>query len=99
ILNGDDGDDNLTASAGATAVIRVTLNGGAGNDVLSADGTINGGDGNDQLIGGAGNNTLDGGTGDDIFVGNGGTDAIGAGIGVSVNDSILVDGTNGADII
>ena len=99
VLNGNGGDDDLKGLAGLESVTRVTLNGGAGDDLLSADAILNGGDGDDFLEGGAGNDTMDGGAGDDTFVGNGGTDAIGGGSSNSVGDTILVDGTSGADVI
>src|SRR5207244_7664881 len=85
-----------------------TLNGNDGNDVINAGATLasaatamslNGNDGNDTLIGGGDDDTMDGGAGDDTFIGNGGTDAIGGGAGSSVGDTILVDGTSGADTI
>jgi Ca2+-binding RTX toxin-like protein len=47
-----DGDDVITAGNGLAALIRLTIDGGAGND------TITGGDGNDTLIGGAGFDTF-----------------------------------------
>ena len=96
IVNGSDGNDVIEAAAGVEATIQITLNGDAGNDWLSADGTLNGGAGNDTLIGGAGDNTLDGGAGDDVFVGGGGTDAV---IGDAGADTILVEGTAGDDVI
>ena len=96
VVNGSTGNDTIAAAAGVEAMIQVTLNGDAGNDWLSADGTLNGGAGNDTLIGGAGNNALDGGAGDDVFVGGGGTDAV---VGDAGADTILVEGTAGADVI
>ena len=97
-INGNDGNDALTADSDVDDVTRVTLNGGIGDDVLSADGTLNGGDGNDSLTGGPGNNTMDGGAGDDVFAGNGGTDSIGGGAGSSIGDAILATGTGGNDV-
>ncbi|MGH3440664.1 MAG: calcium-binding protein, partial [Nitriliruptorales bacterium] len=55
-LDGDDGDDFLSADA--------TLNGGAGDDFLeggSGDDLLNGNAGEDTFVGGAGNDTIDGG--------------------------------------
>src|SRR6185436_7936351 len=88
-VNGNEGDDTVVAAAGVETAIGITLNGGIGNDFLSADGNINGNEGNDTLVGGPGNNALDGGPGDDTFIGNGGTDAIGGGAVNSVGDTIL----------
>ena len=99
VLNGNGGDDNLKALSPLETLTRITLNGNAGNDFLSADAILNGGDGDDFLEGGSGNDTMDGGAGDDTFVGNGGIDNIGGGVSNSVGDTILVQGTSGADTI
>ncbi len=99
-ISGNDGDDQVTVAAGADAVLTTTLNGNNGDDRLTGNvAFINGGAGNDTLIGGAGNQTFDGADGDDTFIGNGGTDNVGGGAGASVGDTILVDGTTGADAI
>lgn len=53
--------------------IPATLNGGTGDDSLTAGiagATLNGGAGNDFLAGGPGNDTLNGGSGTDILVGD-----------------------------
>ncbi|WP_150049244.1 calcium-binding protein [Methylomonas rhizoryzae] len=86
ILNGGDGNDNLTGWAGVD-----TISGGLGNDSLKGgDGndTLNGNDGDDTLndtsgwntfYGGAGNDSITGqgvlvgGTGDDVLTGSGGS--------------------------
>ncbi|HEY2411086.1 MAG TPA: hypothetical protein VGI40_02525, partial [Pirellulaceae bacterium] len=102
-VNGNDGNDTITATGptqlvpGVASRIGIILNGGAGDDYLSADGALNGNEGDDTLVGGAGNNAMDGGSGDDTFIGNGGTDAIGGGAGASVGDTILLPGTSGDD--
>jgi Ca2+-binding RTX toxin-like protein len=71
VLNMNGGDDSFTGANGLAPLIRLTVDGGAGND------TINGGDGNDRLLGGDGNDTIDGnrgadtalmGAGDDVFI-------------------------------
>jgi Ca2+-binding RTX toxin-like protein len=64
-VNSGDGDDVVTGSAGLKGLIKLTLNGGPGNDQLT------GGDGDDTLIGGDGNDTMDGGEGNDKAVVNG----------------------------
>ncbi|MCO6453692.1 MAG: CHRD domain-containing protein [Pirellulaceae bacterium] len=98
-LNGNTGDDQITAAPGAEAIMTTTLNGGLGDDQLTGNVlNINGNEGNDTLVGGPGNQTFDGGPGDDTFVGNGGTDNVGGGLGSSVGDTILLSGTTGADI-
>ncbi|MGB9183179.1 MAG: calcium-binding protein [Solirubrobacteraceae bacterium] len=53
--------------------IPATLNGGTGDDFLTAGtagATLNGGAGNDSLYGGPGNDTLNGGSGNDTLVGD-----------------------------
>ena len=57
-VNGLDGNDTISGSVGL-ALIKVGIDGGAGND------TINGGDGAETLLGGDGNDAIDGNRGDD----------------------------------
>ena len=59
VLNANGGDDVITAGNGLAPLIKLTIDGGAGND------TITGGDGNDTLLGGDGNDTVIGGRGSD----------------------------------
>src|SRR5207253_9812661 len=91
-FNGNDGDDVIKAVNNVEAQINITLNGGQGNDYLSADATLNGDAGSDTLIAGAGVDTINGGDGDDIIDGRGGTNTIDGGLGT---DTILVTGTTG----
>ena len=93
---GNAGNDSIKAVPGTEAVMPITLDGGAGDDYLSADAVLIGGAGNDILEGGAGDDTLNGGDGDDTFIGNGGTDTVTGGSGF---DTILVAGTPGSDTI
>ena len=71
------GDDIVDLTSADYTIGGVTVDGGAGNDVLwgnaGAD-RLTGEDGNDILFGGAGNDTLNGGAGADLFqyVKNGG---------------------------
>jgi hypothetical protein len=70
-----DGDDVLTVSAPLPA----ELQGGEGNDTLTAAGaadTLSGGPGFDTLSGGEGDDRLDGGTGGDLADGGSGDDSI-----------------------
>jgi Ca2+-binding RTX toxin-like protein len=65
------GDDVVDASGVAAGSARLTLNGGANDDVLiggDGDDTILGGDGDDVLIGGPGFDILDGGPGDNVLI-------------------------------
>jgi Ca2+-binding RTX toxin-like protein len=67
VINGGDGDDVLIA----TGTVGVTLDGGAGDDILlggDGDDVLIGGDGDDILIGGAGNDVLDPGAGDNVVI-------------------------------
>jgi Ca2+-binding RTX toxin-like protein len=73
-----------------------------GGGVTAAD-TINGGAGNDILTGAAGNDTMDGGTGNDTITTNGGADSIDGGTGNDIIDggdgADTIDGEAGLDTI
>ncbi|MGN6504067.1 MAG: PKD domain-containing protein [Tepidisphaeraceae bacterium] len=81
-------------------VRRLSIVGGAANDVIEIDptlkipATVNAGAGDDLVIGGGGNDLLQGGAGNDTIYGNAGNDAINGGAG---NDRIL--GNDGNDSI
>ncbi len=96
VVNGNDGDDRIKAAAGVEATILITLNGGLGDDQLSADALLIGGPGDDFLEGGAGDDVLEGGPGEDTLIGGGGADTIDGGADF---DTILVRGTLGNDLI
>ncbi|MEO8318967.1 MAG: calcium-binding protein, partial [Bradyrhizobium sp.] len=96
VINANGGDDVITAGNGLGSLIKLTIDGGTGND------TITGGDGNDTLIGGDGNDTINGGrgndtallgTGDDTFVWNpgDGSDTV---EGQSGTDTLRFNGAN-----
>jgi Ca2+-binding RTX toxin-like protein len=91
-----DGDDRFTATGNVGALVQLTVDGGAGHDV------IGGGNGTDVLIGGDGDDLVDGNQGNDsIYLGNGndrfvwspgdGSDVIEGGAG---NDTMAIDGSN-----
>src|SRR5215211_3303492 len=66
-----DGADVVEASGLTADAIQLTVNGGAGDDILiGGDGndTLNGGPGDDVLIGGPGIDILDGGDGDNVVI-------------------------------
>lgn len=99
VVNMNGGDDTFTAGNGLASLIKLTVDGGAGND------TITGGDGNDVLLGGDGNDTITGGrgndtvylgAGDDAFVWNpgDGSDTV---AGQAGNDRLLFNGANIAE--
>ncbi|WP_148169570.1 S8 family serine peptidase [Pseudomonas chlororaphis] len=88
------GDDRIQMLASGSTSVD-TLIGGAGNDVITLDGTaaiVYGDDlagtqaGNDTLIGGAGGDTLYGGGGADTLQGNGGKDVLDGGAGDDLLD-------------
>jgi Ca2+-binding RTX toxin-like protein len=60
VLNANGGDDVITAVGNLASLIKLTIDGGAGND------TILGGNGADSLLGGDGNDFIDGNQGNDI---------------------------------
>ncbi|WP_442578228.1 beta strand repeat-containing protein [Mesorhizobium sp. ASY16-5R] len=62
VLNAGDGDDVVTMTGALGALIAIRVNGGAGDDTISAA------DGNDVLDGGTGADRLEGGFGDDIYI-------------------------------
>lgn len=89
-VNGNGGNDNISAGNGLASLISLTLNGGAGDDTLQGgDGNdlLIGGDGNDLVIGGRGNDTALEGAGDDTFVWNPG------------DGSDIVEGQTGFDTL
>ncbi|MFM9963715.1 MAG: beta strand repeat-containing protein [Planctomycetaceae bacterium] len=102
-VNGNDGDDSITVgSLSKVAGTILTINGGTGNDGLSAASAtlgqvrlaINGNAGNDTLTGSAGNDTLDGGDDNDsLYAGAGNDSAIGG-----LGDDVL-SGQDGNDTL
>jgi Ca2+-binding RTX toxin-like protein len=70
IVNGGGGDDAMTATTLPAGVVKLTLDGGAGDDKLlgsqGAD-TLIGGDGDDFIFGDNGNDVAFMGAGDDVF--------------------------------
>jgi Ca2+-binding RTX toxin-like protein len=96
LLDLGDGDDRFTATGNVGALVQLTVDGGAGHDV------IGGGNGTDVLIGGDGDDLIDGNQGNDsLYLGNGndrfvwspgdGSDVIEGGAG---NDTMAIDGSN-----
>jgi len=68
-LNGFGGDDNLFVSSNAElGSTGVVIDGGEGDDILSADATLLGGPGNDTFIVPVGANSIDGGSGADTIL-------------------------------
>jgi Ca2+-binding RTX toxin-like protein len=101
------GDDSITISVfNAATDLGDYIDGGDGNDTISAagtDDTLIGGQGNDILRGNGGNDALDGGADDDVLDGGAGNDTL---IGGSGNDTLLggsgndsLDGGDGDDTL
>jgi RTX calcium-binding nonapeptide repeat (4 copies) len=70
VVAGNGGNDKITGSPGLADLIRTTMTGGDGNDVLV------GTDGNDNLSGGAGNDSVTGARGNDDMAGDEGDDIL-----------------------
>src|SRR6266566_516970 len=81
------GDDLVVLSDPTITLGPVTIDGGAGNDILwgnIGNDTINGRAGNDIIDGGPGNDRIDGGDGNDTVYGGDGNDTITGGTGIDV---------------
>src|SRR3954463_1719870 len=69
-LNAAGGDDSFAATGNLAALIKITVDGGTGNDTLlggNDNDVLLGGDGNDFVDGNQGNDTGFLGAGDDVF--------------------------------
>ncbi|HAA62705.1 MAG TPA: hypothetical protein DCE39_17405, partial [Planctomycetaceae bacterium] len=92
-VNGEDGDDVLSADGVRIDNVRLRLDGGDGADTLtgsrdadtlwggSGDDRVDGGRGDDTIVGGEGDDDIDGQDGDDVIVGNDGNDTLDGGEG------------------
>jgi Ca2+-binding RTX toxin-like protein len=100
-INGLEGNDNINASNLPAGIVKLLLDGGAGNDVLlgsrGAD-TFLGGDGDDQITGGDGDDVAFMGAGDDTFIWNPGDDNDTL-EGQAGRDTMLFNGANVAENI
>ncbi len=101
VVNGLDGNDTINASALNAGQIKLTIDGGAGNDIITGSAgndTILGGDGNDTVSGGAGNDVAVLGSGDDRFVWNpgDGSDTV---VGQAGFDTLAFNGSDANEII
>src|ERR1700716_2958236 len=101
VVNANGGDDVITAGNGLANLIKLTIDGGAGNDTITGgddNDTLIGGDGDDLITGGRGNDTALLGAGNDTFVWNpgDGSDTV---EGQDGNDTLLFNGANVAETI
>ena len=70
MLNANGGNDSFSATGNLAALIKITVDGGAGNDTILGSNGIDlllGGDGNDFIDGQQGNDVAFMGAGDDVF--------------------------------
>jgi Ca2+-binding RTX toxin-like protein len=90
VVNALGGNDSITAAGGPANVVKLTVDGGAGND------TIIGSDGDDQLLGGDGNDTITGGRGNDTALLGAGNDTF---VWNPGDASDIVEGQGGVDTL
>ncbi len=100
VLNCNGGNDQFSASGNLAPLIQITVDGGAGDDILAGSNgadVLIGGDDNDTISGGQGNDMLIGGNGDDTIVWNpgDGSDTI---EGQTGNDRLVFNGSNANEI-
>ncbi len=88
VLNASGGDDRFSATGNLAALIKVTVDGGTGND------TLLGSNGADTLLGGDGNDFVDGNQGNDVGLLGAGDDTFQWDPG---DGSDIVEGQAGAD--
>lgn len=100
-INGNDGDDVLTAGSKRTAI-----NGGAGNDTITGSAksdTLRGGDGDDSIDSGAGDDRVSGGDGNDVITAGAGDNEVAGGAGddtiTSLDGDDVIVGGDGTDSI
>ena len=99
VVNMNGGNDTFSATGNLSPLIKITVDGGAGNDtILGSNGAdvLLGGDGNDFIDGQQGNDTAFLGAGDDVFQWDpgDGSDVV---EGQDGTDQMLFNGSNGAE--
>jgi Ca2+-binding RTX toxin-like protein len=100
VLNANGGNDSFSATGNLAALIKITADGGAGDDTILGSNGIDlliGGDGNDFVDGQQGNDVAFQGAGDDTFQWDpgDGSDVI---EGQDGTDTMLFNGSNGAEL-
>ena len=114
-VDGESGNDILSAAGADPGRVRIRLNGGDGNDAITGstrndylngnagEDTISGGSGDDQITGGDGNDEIYGDRGNDVVDGGLGNDTISGGIGDDILkgsfDDDYITGDRGNDTI
>ena len=99
VINGLAGADTIDASSITAGQVKLTLNGGDGDDLIvgsQGDDLVNGGRGNDTALLGAGNDTFvwNPGDGSDIVEGQAGTDTL-LFNGANINENIDISANGG----
>jgi Ca2+-binding RTX toxin-like protein len=99
-INGLGGNDAINASKLPGGVMQLSVNGDAGNDIITGsrgNDELDGGDGNDTVAGGRGDDTVDLGTGNDLYAYSirQGNDTVHGGDGI---DTLRVTCTNTDDL-
>jgi Ca2+-binding RTX toxin-like protein len=97
-VNGGGGDDTIAGAAGLATLIKLSMDGGDGNDTLTGgngDDVIAGGTGNDRLVGAQGRDAMAGNDGDDTLVWNNG-DGSDVMNGEAGDDTVQVNGAAAA---
>ena len=97
-VNGGGGDDTIAGASGLATLIRLTMDGGDGNDALTGgngDDVMAGGPGNDRLVGAQGRDAMTGDDGDDTMVWNNG-DGSDVMNGAAGDDTVEVNGAAAA---
>ncbi len=99
VVNMNGGDDSFSATGNLSPLIKITVDGGAGNDTILGSNGIDlllGGDGNDFIDGQQGNDTGRLGAGDDVFQWDpgDGSDVV---EGQDGTDTMLFNGSGGAE--
>ena len=100
VLNANGGNDSFSATGNLAALIKLTIDGGTGNDTLLGSNGIDlmrGGDGNDFIDGQQGNDVAFMGAGDDVFQWDpgDGSDVV---EGQDGTDTMLFNGSAGSEI-
>ena len=111
IIDGGGGSDTLQLSVGSHTfnndasiqnIQKITLN--ASGTTVNLDGqteglTISGGNGNDNITSGSGSDIIDAGSGSDIIYAKVGSDTISLGNNDNATDTVIMDITDGLDLI